>query len=183
MGLFSRTPSTTEKNDIKAVIARAQTCARNLNDADKIASFFKEWDRLVDQLNRLIRYENSRIKFQSSPKRDLEKAIFNKSNVERKCIDRQYADLNTSLLSLRTIQGKRNRVQKFFEEMEYFMPRMEPVNVDYVKQLKDIATAQLSQETHKASIAQSESTSFCPNCGKTVAPNSNFCSYCGNKLS
>ena len=184
MGLFHRQPTTTEKNEIRSLISRAQTCGRNLTDADKISNYFKEWDKLMSLLDRLIYYENRGIKFKPSPRLDLSNAKSKKQRTEKNCIDRAYEDLKVSLFALKTEQGKRNKTVRFFEEMEYYFPRMDSNNVDYVVHLKKETMEQFPGTSFSVNpqIISPSAINFCPECGSRVIPGSNFCSNCGYKL-
>lgn len=184
MGLFRKIPTTQEKNDIRALISRAQTCARNLNEADKISSFFKEWDKLIHNFNRLIFYENRGVKFKISPKRDLEDAKRKKRNIERNCIDRSFADLQASLFQLKTDSGKKNRIIRFFEEMEYYSNRMESDNVAYINQLKKGALSGIETKKSAGSTKQKDTNSalFCTQCGNPLPSGAVYCGRCGFKV-
>ena len=142
MGLFRKEPTSTEKNEIRSLISRSQTCARNLSETDKISNYYKEWDKLMSLLNRLIFFEAKGIRFKPSPRRDLASAQAKKQRTEKNCIDRAYENLKVSLISLKTEQGKRNRIIKFFEEMDYYAPRMAAENANYVQHLKQEMLAQ-----------------------------------------
>lgn len=138
----------------------------------------------MDQINRLISYERSGIKFSYSPRKNLELAKQNKKSVEHKCIGRAYADLQTSLLSLKTESGKRNRVAKFFEKMDYYSSRMESSNIAYLSQLKEEMVSRLKQAEAASDKfpLTSNSVRFCSQCGNQLSSVDLFCSKCGFKV-
>ena len=61
MALFKRSPSTSEKNDIRALLQRSQSCARNLNTLDKIPAFCNEWEKLTRLYGSLVLFRRHHV--------------------------------------------------------------------------------------------------------------------------
>ena len=182
MGLFTKEPTTQEKNDIRALLSRAQTCARNLNEADSISGFYKEWDKLMALFDRLIWYEKRGTRFKPSPRKNLREIEAKKEKAERDCIDRAFSVLQASLFSLKTESGRRNKVGRFFEEAEYYSSRMEPANVAFIREMKTkLMVDNAPKASEKASNASGEAF-YCTQCGSRLRQGDRFCSKCGAKV-
>ena len=178
MALFKRQPTASEKRDVNAIISRAQTCARNINESDNIAVFFREWEKITIHYHSLLTYEKSGYPFSPSPSKLFERDVFSKKQkVELKCINRAFDRLQAGLISLKTTQGKIDRINSFFDEMEYYSDKMEPENIEYLKTLKESMLKDYPVMKSKA-----PSASFCPNCGNRVGSGDLFCSNCGRRL-
>lgn len=183
MGLFSRAPSSTEKKDINATISRVGTCFKRLESVDSIDKYFTEYDKFINDYNSLRAYEKQRIKFKYPLTKIYNEVEAEIPRIEKDVVSRGYDRMQRDAAKVTTEKSKKNKAIKFFDELEYYYPRLRPTTVEYIKSLK--ANCNLIYEVPQ--VAESENTSssvhhFCTQCGAKLEDGATFCGKCGAKV-
>ena len=124
-----------------------------------------------------MQYEKSGVSFKPSAIKEWKNICNQKIGAEKHCIERAYDRLMGSVVTLKTAQGKKNKIKTFFDEAEYYFPQLEEENVEYIESLKKQALAEYPDDEQTGVRRK-----FCPKCGNSVNTTDVFCSSCGTKL-
>lgn len=181
MGLFSKKPTANEKKEINAILSRMTTCCKRLEATDSIDKYFTEWDKYLSDYERLSYFARKGIKFTASPDRMHSLICREVPRLEKDIINRGYDRMLRDAAKLSTEKGKRTKAEKFFNELEFYYPKMQATSVELVKELKS-KTAFLATADSKPKAAVSGSHRFCKQCGAAIDEGDLFCGACGTKV-
>lgn len=139
MGLFSfyKKPTAAQKKEIEAALSRGRTCAKRIESLDSIDKYFTEWDKYMKEEKILEYYEDQRIKFTVSPRKIHSMVCAEIPRIEKDTIMRSYDRMQRDAAKLSTDSGKKKKAEKFFNELEYYYPRLQPESVQLIQQLKN----------------------------------------------
>lgn len=177
MGLFSKKPTPQQKREIEAMLSRMGTCCKRLESVNSIDSYFTEWDKYLSEYKMLSSYESQGIRFTVSPKKIHGQILNEIPRVERDVVSRGYDRLQRDSAKLSTDKGKQKKVDAFFNELEFYYPRLQPGTVAYIKELRA-----KDRFASKEEISVPVGTRFCPKCGAPLDEGALFCGKCGNRL-
>ena len=183
MGLFYKEPTSNEKREINAIISRVGTCFKRLESANSIDKYFTEYDKFISDYNMLREYEKRRIKFNVPLTKIYNEVVAEIPRLERDIVARGYDRMQRDAVKLTTEKSKQNKAKKFFDELEYYYPKLQPATVIYIKSLR--ANSDLGQEEQSENVSgDSKITAhnFCAKCGSRLQPGSLFCGNCGTKV-
>ena len=135
-GLFRKKPTAAEKKEINAAISRLTTCGRRLESTDSIDRYFTEWEKCQADMEQLKYYEGKRIKFNVSLQKVQNAMEAEIPRIEREVVNRSYDRMLRDAAKLTTAKGKLNRAYKYFGELEFYYPRLQPETVSLIEQLK-----------------------------------------------
>ena len=183
MGLFHRAPTSNEKKDINATISRVGTCFKRLESVDSIDKYFTEYDKFLNDYNALRAYEKQRIKFKVPLSKIYNEVTAEIPRIEKDVVNRGYDRMQRDAAKVSTEKSKQNKANKFFDELEYYYPRLQLGTVEYIKNLK--ANCNLIQPTQPTSNSDDtipHTPKFCTQCGAKLEMGSTFCGKCGAKV-
>lgn len=171
-----------KKREVEALLARTKTCVRHINETDIIKNYFDEWDKFESNSQQLLEYENLGFPFypKMSVTYDDIKKIQHES--EKAFIDRAYERMLRNAAQVTSAKAKSNRASAFFKELEFYYPRLNPVNVEYVKSLQHKAESETLIMTTQTNATAKNEGIICKSCGATVESGNMFCGKCGTKL-
>lgn len=182
MGLFDKKPTTAQKNDINATISRCGTCCKRLESANSIDRYFTEWDKFMVDYNVLLAYEKQRIKFTVPPHKLYNQIVAEIPRIEHDIVTRGYDRMQRDAAKLSTDKSKQNKAIKYFDELEYYYPRLRPETVNYIKSLKETCSLlQNEQPVAMTASAKAGGHYFCTSCGARLEEGALFCGKCGAK--
>ena len=183
MGLFRRAPSSTEKKDINATISRIGTCFKRLESVDSIDKYITEYDKFINDYNALRAYEKDKIKFKVSLTQILSEVEAEIPRIEKEVVTRGYDRMQRDAAKVTTEKSKLNKATKFFDELEYYYPRLRPATVEYIKSLKANCTLlKAAQQINVTTGGSSPGHHFCTQCGAKLEEGATFCGKCGSKV-
>lgn len=183
MGLFHRAPTANEKKDINAAISRIGTSLKRFETVDSIDKYFTEYDKFMTDYKVLQMYERQRIKFQVPLAKVLSQFTAEIPRLEKDVVTRGYDRMQRDAAKVTTEKSKQNKAKKFFDELEYYYPRMKPETVEYAKSLK--ANCNLISPEQRVSMPEPTvftGNSFCTQCGAKLEIGAAFCGKCGSKV-
>lgn len=182
MGLFSKKPTAAEKQQINSALSRMGTCCKRLESVDSIDKYFTEWDKYLSDYHVLEMYANKGIKFTVPPKKIHAQICQEVPRIEIDVVNRGYDRMMRDAAKLTTDKGKQNKALKFFNELEFYYPRLQVGTVEHINGLrskipffKDETAVEIQQTSTLAS-------SFCGKCGAPISPGNAFCGKCGAKV-
>lgn len=135
-GLFSKKPTAAEKKEINSILSRTMTCAKRLESTDSIDCYITEWDKYLADYKRLRYYEDMKIKFTVSPQKVHEAICAEVPRIEKDVVNRGYDRMLRDAAKLSTSKGKQNKADKYFNELAFYYPRLQPETVNLIEQLK-----------------------------------------------
>ena len=183
MGLFHRAPTSNEKKDINATISRVGTCFKRLESVDSIDKYFTEYDKFLNDYNMLRVYEKQRIKFKVPLTKIYNEVMAEIPRIEKDVVNRGYDRMQRDAAKVSTEKSKQNKANKFFDELEYYFPRLQPGTVEHIKTLKaNCSLIQPAQQTDKVDAPKPSAPKFCTQCGARLEVGSMFCGKCGAKV-
>lgn len=182
MGLFNKKPTTEEKNQINSTLSKMGTCCKRLESVDSIDKYFTEWDKYLSDYRVIEMYANNGIKFTVPPKKIHAQICQEIPRIEKDVVNRGYDRMMRDAVKLTTDKGKQNKANKFFNELEYYYPRLQVGTVELIKTLK-ANTPFLKNETVGEAITPITNVArFCGKCGAPLQPDNAFCGKCGAKV-
>lgn len=183
MSMFSKKPTTEEKNEINALLARMRTCCKRLESVDSIDRFFTEWDKYLSEYDRLSYYESKGIKFTMSPREVHSQICAEIPRIERDVISRGYDRMQRDAAKLTTDKGKQKKADAFFNELEYYYSRLQPGTVEFIRNLRANTNFVSVLPSKKPVAVENKITpKFCSQCGSPIDAGAKFCGKCGNRL-
>lgn len=139
MGLFfNRKPRATaqDKKEANAALSRLVTCAKRIETARSIDDLFTALEKYETERHILELYEQKGVKL-SMPMTKLNAAVKAEiPRLERETVDRGYDRLMRDIVKLKTEKGRGNKARQFFEELEYYYPRLQQGTVDHIQSLR-----------------------------------------------
>ena len=139
MGLFSKSkpkPTTQHKNEAKAAISRFGTCAKELESATSIDAYITAMDKCNSELNLLQLYEENGVTLSMPLSQIRESVTAEIPRIERETVDRSYDRMMRDTFKLKTDAGRKRKAVRFFEELEYYYPRLQQSTIDHIKGLR-----------------------------------------------
>lgn len=183
MGLFYKQPTATQRKDINATISRVGTCLKRMETVDSIDKYFTELDKFQSDYKALRAYENQRIKFMVPLNKIYNEFVAEIPRLERDVVNRGYDRMLRDAAKVSTEKSKQNKANKFFDELEYYYPRLLPETVEYIKGLKiNCKFIQTNQQILTDGVSMMVNHNFCTQCGAKLEEGASFCGKCGSKI-
>jgi hypothetical protein len=139
MGLFFKRkprPSAQDKKEAKAVLSRLVTCAKRIETAKSIDELLTALEKYETERSMLELYEQKGVKL-SMPTSKIDAAVRAEiPRLERETVDRGYDRMMRDALKLKTDKGRCNKARRYFEELEYYYPRLQQSTVARINQLR-----------------------------------------------
>ena len=182
MGLFSKKPTSAEKQQINSTLSRMGTCCKRLESVDSIDRYFTEWDKYLSDYHVLEMYANKGIKFTISPKKIHSQICQEIPRIEIDVVNRGYDRMMRDAAKLTTDKGKQNKALKFFNELEYYYPRLQVSTVEHIKGLRTKTPFFKNEIIDESQQSLKPATGFCGKCGAPIQADNSFCGKCGAKV-
>lgn len=180
MGIFSmffgKKATPQQKREIEAMLSRMRTCCKRLESVNSIDSYFTEWEKYLSEYRQLSAYADQGIKFSVSPRFIHEQILKEVPRIEKDVVSRGYDRLQRDSAKLSTDKGKQKKADSFFNELEFYFPRLQQGTVTLIKDLR-AKDKFATKETNTFPVG----TRFCPKCGSPLDEGAVFCGKCGNQ--
>ena len=126
----------------------AQDSSNIVSTTNKPDVFFSRLDLLKSHTYHMQLLEPF-VPFTVSPTAAMNEILTNEQEIIHQFIIRYYNSVNSYANSLKTDNGKYNQYKKFYDTMSAYQNKMSPDNFNYIEQLFNQATSQLSASNNK----------------------------------
>lgn len=123
---------TEELNNIKSEISKMESLAN-------IDTVLEKYDLIagrLDSLSRLERYGAFSSNTEYNPVKSVSTMLKNKWFYVNKAINKSYHDMLLKASELKTENGRKNRIIKFFENLEAYIDKFDTETIDFINELK-----------------------------------------------
>lgn len=151
----------------------ASDCANLVNTTKNPRVFFERYNLLINKLENLSKLEKFNCFTGKSPSDNLREVLDKREFTINDFLNRYCEDVLNKIVNLKTISGKKKKVDNFFSSLKQYESYMTDNNIQtyhflYEKMLKIILSEQI-ERIH------------CIYCNKLIDKDSKFCTYCGKK--
>ena len=98
-------------------------------------------------------------------------------------LNRSFDRMQRDAIKLTTDKGKKKKAESFFQEIQFYYPRLQPSTVELVEKLKGNCVFLVNSSQSMAVTAKSGQTKVncCKVCGAILDEGALFCGKCGSK--
>lgn len=107
----------------------------NITNTTKVPKvFFERYDLMIQRMELLVKTETF-LSYKNKPSDNLKEILEKKEITINDFIDRYYKEIRNKIESLKTVNSKNNYIEKFKNELEIYIDKMNENNICYFMQL------------------------------------------------
>ncbi len=122
-----------------------QDCIRIVCNTKDPDTFFSRYDLLIESSDHMRLFEKH-LNFSASPSLGYSEVWANQQKAIHEFLIRYFSDVFDQAAKLKTIKGKLNKYQKFYDSLQPYYDKMDAENIDYVETKYRAYTRSLEKE-------------------------------------